>query len=99
HLRIDVQQGPKNGVVVYEGSVDWDKRERLPSHNKDRFQDPTSNLPSEGSVGRIQDTNSTECGVLFRQPVRKRSQVVTCWARDAHEVPLTMAEDLIGGAT
>jgi hypothetical protein len=49
NLRIDVEQRPKNGVVVFEGRVDWDKLDRLASLNEERFQDPTSNLPSEGS--------------------------------------------------
>ena len=36
--------------------------------------------------------------MLFRQPVRKLSQVVTCRARDAHQTAPTMAEDVVGGA-
>src|SRR5439155_25991547 len=51
NLRTDVEEGAKDGVVVLEGRVDWNKLDRLAGHNKDRFQDPTSNLPSEGSAG------------------------------------------------
>ena len=36
--------------------------------------------------------------MLFRQPVRKLSQVVTCRARDAHQTAPTMAEYVVGGA-
>src|ERR1700687_5719192 len=36
--------------------------------------------------------------MLFRQPVWKLSQVVTCRARDAHQTAPTMAEDVVGGA-
>jgi len=49
HLRTDAEQDTKDDVVIFPGNADGDEMHRVVGHTKGGFQNPTGDLPSEGS--------------------------------------------------